>query len=155
MLPCAWSVQCIAVLHKQVHHACVLSSRLTLHTCSIKLAATLVHLLVAVGWADFLTCVFLFMVQDRDHLKFVCKLKDYVPDQHKLLDGFPAALEEAGMSVQEADIQEAEQALQRDYFKNTKLVDLASGKQLTADVHPSSGHIAPGKQRALYLLGSQ
>ncbi len=94
-------------------------------------------------------------MQDRDHLQFVCKLKDYVPDQQKLLSSIPAALEQAGMTVQEASIEEAEEALQRDYFKNTKLVDLASGVQLTADVHPSSGNIAPGKQRALHPFGSQ
>ena len=94
-------------------------------------------------------------MQDRDHLQFVCKLKEYVPDQQKLLSSIPAALEQAGMTVQEASIEEAEEALQRDYFKNTKLVDLASGVQLTADVHPSSGNIAPGKQRALHPLGSQ
>ena len=93
-------------------------------------------------------------MQDRDHMQFVCKLKDYVPDQGKLLDNIPAALEQAGMTVQEATIEEAEEALNRDYFKNTKLVDLATGKQLTADVHPSTGNIAAGKQRTLYPFGS-
>ncbi len=95
------------------------------------------------------------VMQDRDHLHFVCKLKDYVPDQQKLLSSIPAALEQAGMTVQEASIEEAEEALKRDYFKNTKLVDLATGMQLTADVHPSSGNIAPGKQRALHPFGPQ
>lgn len=92
---------------------------------------------------------------DRDHLQFVCKLKDYVPDQQKLLSSIPAALEQAGMTVREASIEEAEEALKRDYFKNTKLVDLASGMQLTVDVHPSSGNIAPGKQRAVQPFGPQ
>ena len=95
-----------------------------------------------------------FVLQDRDHLEFVCKLKDYVPDRSKLLDSIPGALEKAGLRVEEADINDAERHLERDYFKNTKLVNLASGQQLTADVHPSSGTVAPGAGRAVNPHGS-
>ena len=87
-------------------------------------------------------------MQDRDHLQFVCKLKDFVPDKQEMLDSIPTALEKAGLTVKEVNITEAENALERDYFKNTKLVDLATGQQSTADLHPSTGSVTPGSQRA-------
>lgn len=85
---------------------------------------------------------------DRDHLQFVCKLKDFVPDKQDMLDSIPVALEKAGLTVKEVNITEAEHALERDYFKNTKLVDLATGQQSTADLHPSTGSVTPGSPRA-------
>ena len=93
-------------------------------------------------------------LQDRDHLKFVCKLKDFVSDRQQLLDRIPGALEQAGLAVEEADLHEAEKYLEKDYFKNTKLVDLMSGHQRTCDVHPASGSIAPGVERAVNPPGS-
>ena len=77
----------------------------------------------------------------------MCKLKDFVPSKEQLLDGIPEALEQAGLTVQEADISDAEQALQKDYFKNTKVVDLAKHQRWTADPHPSTGTVAPGSTR--------
>lgn len=93
-------------------------------------------------------------LQDRDHLKFVCKLKNYVSDRKQLLDRIPGALEQAGLTVEEAELNDAEQYLEKDYFKNTKLVDLKSGYQRTCDVHPASGSIAPGIERAVNPPGS-
>ena len=93
-------------------------------------------------------------LQDRDHLKFVCKLKNYVSDRKQLLDRIPGALEQAGLTVEEAELNDAEQYLEKDYFKNTKLVDLKSGYQRTCDVHPASGSIAPGIERAVNPVGS-
>ena len=97
---------------------------------------------------------FAITLQDRDHLKFVCKLKDYVSDRQQLLDRIPGALEEAGLNVEAAELSDAERYLEKDYFKNTKLVDLSSGHQHTCDVHPASGSIAPGIQRAVNPPGS-
>lgn len=89
-------------------------------------------------------------MQARDHLDFVCKLKDYIDNRQQLLDSIPAALTEAGYSVEEAALEDAEIALQQDYFKNTKVVDLASSKQLVVDANPSRGRIAFGKERTKY-----
>ena len=63
------------------------------------------------------------------------------------MDSIPAALLKAGFDVQEAQLEQAEGSLAKNYFKNTKVVDLASSKQLVVDANPSSGNIAPGKQR--------
>ena len=94
-------------------------------------------------------------LQDRDHLTFVCKLQDYVSDRKQLLDRIPGALEQAGLTVEEAELSDAERYLEKDYFKNTKLVDLQSGHQRTCDVHPASGSVAPGSQRAVNPSGSE
>ena len=85
----------------------------------------------------------------------MCKLKDYVPDRKQLLDRIPRALEQAGLTVEEAELSDAEKYLEKDYFKNTKLVDLKSGHQRTCDMHPASGSIAPGQERAVNPPGSQ
>ena len=71
------------------------------------------------------------------------------------MNSIPGALEQAGFSVREACVGEAEKHLEQDYFKNTKLVDLTPGQQTTANVHPASGTIAPGLERAVNPLGSQ
>lgn len=92
-------------------------------------------------------------MQDRDHLEFVCKLKDYVSDREHLLDRIPDALAQAGLTVRQAELSDAEKYLEQDYFKNTKLVDLMSGQHKTCDVHPASGSIASGAERAVTLSG--
>ena len=94
-------------------------------------------------------------MQGRDHLKFVCKLKDYVSDRQHLLDKIPGALAQAGLTVEEAELSDAEKYLEKDYFKNTKLVELMSGHQKTCNMHPASGSIAPGVERATNPLGSK
>lgn len=98
---------------------------------------------------------FAITLQDRDHLKFVCKLKDYVSDRQQLLNRIPIALEQAGLTVEAAELSDAEKYLEKDYFKNTKLVDLDSGHQRTCDVHPASGSVAPGIERAVNPHGSK
>ena len=85
----------------------------------------------------------------------MCKLKDYVSDRKQLLDRIPGALEQAGLVVEEAELKDAEKHLEMDYFKNTKLIDLKSGHQRTCDVHPASGSIAPGLERAVNPPGSE
>lgn len=95
------------------------------------------------------------VMQDRDHLKFVCKLKDYVPDREHLLDKIPGALVQAGLTIEEAELTDAEKYLEKDYFKNTKLVELMTGEQKTCDVHTATGSIAPGIQRTVNPPGSQ
>ncbi|KAL3155749.1 hypothetical protein ABBQ32_012766 [Trebouxia sp. C0010 RCD-2024] len=92
---------------------------------------------------------------DRDHMKFVCKLKDYVLDREHLLDNIPGALEQAGLTVKEAELSDAEKFLEKDYFKNTKLVELMSGQHKTFDMHTATGSIAPGTQRTVHPPGSQ
>lgn len=86
-------------------------------------------------------------LQARDHLDFVCKLKDFAQDRQQLLDSIPAALQKAGFDIEETQLEQAESSLAKDYFKNTKVVDLVSSKQLVVDVNPSAGNIAPGKER--------
>lgn len=95
------------------------------------------------------------VMQDRDHMKFVCKLKDYVLDREHLLDNIPGALEQAGLTVKEAELSDAEKFLEKDYFKNTKLVELMSGQHKTFDMHTATGSIAPGTQRTVHPPGSQ
>lgn len=79
----------------------------------------------------------------------MCKLKDYVLDRKELLDRIPGALKQAGLTVEAAELSDAEKYLEKDYFKNTKLVDLNNGHQRTCDVHPASGSVAPGIERAV------
>ena len=103
------------------------------------------------AWLEAVAAV----MQDRDHLKFVCKLKDYVSDREHLLDSIPGALAQAGLTVEAAELSDAEKFLKEDYFKNTKLLELMSGQQTTCDVHPASGGIAPGVTRTINPNGSQ
>lgn len=129
------------------------------HVCTRRIDLTEVmptHMSVlGIKWMKCICNMLAVTLQDRDHLKFVCKLKDYVSDRKQLLDRIPGALEQAGLTVEEAELSDAEKYLEKDYFKNTKLVDLQSGHQRTCDVHPASGSIAPGLNRAVNPPGSE
>lgn len=98
-------------------------------------------------WCPVLTLLPCLLLQARDHLDFVCKLKEYADDRQQLLDRIPASLQKAGFTIEPADLHQAESFLDHNYFKNTKVVDLVSSKQVVVDPSPSHGSIAPGQER--------
>ncbi len=61
--------------------------------------------------------------QGRDHLEFVCRLKDFVPAREHVLDSTTNALRAAGFGIQEVGLEEAETALERDYLRSTRILE--------------------------------
>ncbi|GAB4813313.1 hypothetical protein N2152v2_000359 [Parachlorella kessleri] len=59
----------------------------------------------------------------REHLDFVCRLKDVVPCRKALLSSLCDSLEEAGFELQEASLEEASEALARNTLCGTHLLD--------------------------------
>ena len=70
-----------------------------------------------------LMAVSLLALQGRDHLEFVCSLRDYM-SRAALIDGIIHALRQSGLQAREASLQDAEAALRRDHIMNTKVVAL-------------------------------
>jgi hypothetical protein len=69
-----------------------------------------------------LTSEALLVLQGRDHLEFVCRLRDFVPAREHVLDRTADALRAAGFAVREASLEQASVALERDYLRSTRIL---------------------------------
>ncbi|KAK9827635.1 hypothetical protein WJX81_001632 [Elliptochloris bilobata] len=59
----------------------------------------------------------------RNHLEFVCRLRDYLPARELVFDGTAQALRTAGFAIKEVGLEEAGAALDRDYLRSTRVLE--------------------------------
>lgn len=62
-------------------------------------------------------------VQGREHLEFICRLKDFMT-RAEVTEGIVDALDHAGFRAQPITLAEAEQTLQREYVRNNRVLQL-------------------------------
>jgi len=62
-------------------------------------------------------------VQGREHLDFICRLKDFMT-RAEVTEGIVDALRHAGIQAQPITLAEAEKALQREYVRNNRVLQL-------------------------------
>ena len=62
-------------------------------------------------------------MQERDHLAFICRLRDYMP-REALMKGIAHALETANFILKEITLEEAFTVTELEYIKNTRMMDL-------------------------------
>jgi len=62
-------------------------------------------------------------MQERDHLAFICRLRDYMP-REALIKGIEHALETANFLLKEITLEEASMVTELEYIKNTRTIDL-------------------------------
>lgn len=70
-----------------------------------------------------LTKGFSWCQQGRDHLDFVCRLRDFLPARQIFIDGTVEALHAAGFAIREIALQEASAALDREYLRSTRVLE--------------------------------
>lgn len=61
--------------------------------------------------------------QGRDHLDFVCRLRDFMPARTLFIDGTVQALRAAGFAIREVALEEASTALGREYLRSTRVLE--------------------------------
>ena len=61
--------------------------------------------------------------QGRDHLDFVCRLRDFMPARQLFIDGTVQALRAAGFAIREIALEEASAALDREYLRSTRVLE--------------------------------
>ena len=62
-------------------------------------------------------------MQERDHLAFICRLRDYMP-REALIKGIEHALETANFVLKEVTLEEASTVTELEYIRNTRTIDL-------------------------------
>lgn len=62
-------------------------------------------------------------VQERDHLAFICRLRDYMPKQ-AVVDGIEKALEQAGILTEETTLEEASGVKELEHIRNTQIIEV-------------------------------
>ena len=62
-------------------------------------------------------------VQERDHLAFICRLRDYMPKQ-AVVDGVEKALEQAGILTEEITLEEASRVKELEHIRNTRMIEM-------------------------------
>ena len=60
-------------------------------------------------------------VQERDHLAFICRLRDYMPKQ-AVVEGIEKALEQAGFLTEETTLDEASGVTELEHIRNTRMI---------------------------------
>ena len=63
------------------------------------------------------------IVQERSHLDFVCRLKDFMT-RAAVTEGVIDALAQAGFQAVHIRLDEVEEVMKRDYIRNTRVIDL-------------------------------
>ena len=62
-------------------------------------------------------------MQERDHLAFICRLRDYMP-RKAVTEGIELALDAAGFATEDATMEEALKVAELEHIKNTRTIDL-------------------------------
>ncbi len=62
-------------------------------------------------------------MQERDHLAFICRLRDFMPKE-AVTEGIERALDAAGFATEEVTLEEASRVTELEHIRNTRVVDL-------------------------------
>lgn len=60
--------------------------------------------------------------EGREHADFLCSLRDKLPTRAAFIESIRTAIAAAGFDTEEASLDEAEHALQRDHIKSTRVI---------------------------------
>ena len=62
-------------------------------------------------------------MQERDHLAFICRLRDYMP-RAAVTEGIEHALNAAGLVIGEVSMEEALRVTKLEHIRNTRTIEL-------------------------------
>ena len=62
-------------------------------------------------------------MQERDHLAFICRLRDYMP-REAVTDGIERALGAAGFATEEISMDDAFRVTELEHIRNTRTIEL-------------------------------
>ena len=62
-------------------------------------------------------------MQERDHLAFICRLRDFMPKE-AVMEGIEHALDAAGFATEEITLEEASRVTELEHIRNTRTIDL-------------------------------
>lgn len=62
-------------------------------------------------------------MQERDHLAFICRLRDFMP-REAVIEGVERALSAAGFLTEEVTLEEASRVAELEHIRNTCTIDL-------------------------------
>ena len=62
-------------------------------------------------------------MQERDHLAFICRLRDFMPKE-AVMEGIEHALDAAGFATIEITLEEASRVTELEHIRNTRTIDL-------------------------------